>query len=128
MTRDKRSQLEPAIEWVPLGKLTIFSITEAELEALERGSPESVYLNLGIAVMSIAISFSISLATTTIESIKTFCFFVVVAAIGYLAALTFGLLWWQSQTSLRKVAQEIRNRRTPQGIQEDVQTGDASST
>jgi hypothetical protein len=128
MTRARKSQLDPAIHRVRLDKLTIFEITEAELEALERGSPESVYLNVGIAVFSVAVSFSISLATTDIDSIKTFCFFVIVTVIGYLAAAAFGLLWWQSRRSLRKVAQEIRSRSTREGIQEAVDGEDVPST
>jgi len=118
MTGEQKSPLDPAIHRVPLDKLTIFEITEAELDALERGSPESLYLNLAIGVISIAISFSIALATTQIPSTKVFCVFVIVAVVGYLAAITFSLLWWQSRRSLKTVAQEIRRRRTPQGIQE----------
>jgi hypothetical protein len=120
MTNGERRPLDPAIHRVRLDKLTIFEITEAELEALERGSPESLYLNLAIGVISIAVSFSIALATTQIESLKTFCCFVIVTVIGYLAAITFGLLWWQSHRSLKSVAQEIRRRRAPEGIQEDA--------
>ncbi|MBW3595971.1 MAG: hypothetical protein KY475_01700 [Planctomycetes bacterium] len=110
--------MDPAIHRVRLETLTIFEITEAELESLERGSPESLYLNLAVSVVSIAVSFSIALATTHIESIKTYCFFVIVTVVGYLAAITFSLLWWQSRRSLTKVAQEIRKRRAPEGIQE----------
>lgn len=120
MSDTPKQPLAPAIHRIPLDKLTIFEVTEAELEALERGSPESVYLNLAVGVSSIAVSFSIALATTDIQSLKTFCFFVIVTVVGYLSALTFGLLWWQSRRSLRTVAQEIRRRRTPEGIREDV--------
>jgi hypothetical protein len=120
MTEGQNQPLAPAIHRVPLDKLTIFEITESELEALERGSPESIYLNLGVGVISIAVSFSIALATTNIESVKTFCFFVIVTVIGYLAGLTFGLLWWQSRRSLKTVAQEIRRRGTPEGIQQEI--------
>ena len=120
MTDRERQPLDPAIHRVRLDKLTIFEITEAELEALERGSPESLFLNLAVGVISIAISFTIALATTEIQSIKTFCFFVIVTVVCYLGAITFGFLWWQSRRSLRTVAQEIRRRRVPEGVQEDV--------
>jgi hypothetical protein len=128
MTRAKKSHLDPAIHRVRLDRLTIFEITESELEALERGSPESPYLNMGIAVLSVAVSFYISLATATIDSIKTYCLFVIVTVVGYLAAVTFGLLWWQSRRSLKKVAQEIRSRIAPEGIQEGPEGGEAVSS
>ena len=122
MTDEPQHQLDPVIHRVRLDKLTIWDVTEAELEALEHGSPESLYLNLGVAVISIAVSFSIALATTDIQSIKTYCFFVIITVLGYLAALTFSLLWWQSRRSLKSVVKEIRRRRAPEGIQAKVST------
>ena len=117
MTSSERN-LDPAIHRIPLDKLTIYEITEAELEALERGSPESLFLNLAIAVLSVAISFSVSLATTQIDSVWTFCVFVILCVVGYLAGVTFGLLWQQSRKSLKSVARAIRSRNPATGIQQ----------
>jgi len=119
MTRGRKKLLDPAIHRVPLARLTIFEITEAELEALERGAPESLLLNLAIAALSIAASFSIALVTARIESTRAFCVFVVVAAIGYVAGIAFGLLWWQSRRSSKAVAAAIRSRIIPEGVQEN---------
>jgi hypothetical protein len=104
---------------VRLDKLRIFEITEAELEALERGSPESIFLNLAIAVLSVAISFSVALATSTFALDRTFYVFVIVTSVGYVAGITFGLLWYISRRSLRHVSAEIRARIPPEGVQED---------
>ena len=111
--------LDPAIHRIRLDKLRIFEITEAELEALERGSPESIFLNLAIAVLSIAISLSVALATSKIENDRTFYVFVIVTSVGYVAGITFGLLWLVSRRSLKTVSAEIRSRIPPEGIQED---------
>jgi hypothetical protein len=127
MTRSRKSQLDPVIRHVGIGKLTIHHITDSELESLRRGSPESLFLNLGIAVFSIAVSFTIALATTTIDSIKTYCFFVILAVVGYLASATFGMLWWRSRGSVKSVIQEIMSRSTPEGIQE-VTEGEGSTS
>ena len=124
MTNGEKQQLDPAIHRVRLDKLTIFEITEAELEALERGSPESLFLNLAAAAISSAISFSIALSTTEIQSIKVYCVFVILTVVGYLAGVTFGLLWWRSHRSLKTVAREIRRRQTPEGLQERVTAND----
>ena len=80
MTPRPRDQFDPAIHRVRLDRLTIFEITEAELEALELGSPDSIYLNLGIAATSFSTSFLVALLTTTINDVKTFCVFVIVCA------------------------------------------------
>ena len=60
--------LDPAIHRGRIDSLRIFEISEAELDALDVGSPESVFFNLCLAILAIAISFSVTLATTKIES------------------------------------------------------------
>ncbi len=115
----RRTELDPAIQRVRLDKLRIFEITEAELEALERGSPESIFLNLAIAVLSLAIAFSIALATTKIDNDRTFYVFVIVTSVGYVAGITFALLWFIARRSVKNVSAEIRSRIPPEGLQED---------
>jgi hypothetical protein len=122
MARTGSTPLDPAIHRGRLDSLRIYEISEAELEALERGSPESVFLNLGLTVLSVATSFSITLATTKIDSNRTFTVFVVLVAVGYLAGLTFGILWWVSRRSLTSTAAKIRARLSAEGIQESPTT------
>lgn len=93
--------LEPAIHRIRLDRVTIFEITESELEALERGSPESIFLNLCVGTTSIGISFFIALSTTSIPDTPTFCVFVLATLVSLLSGLTFGLLWWQPQIAAR---------------------------
>ncbi len=102
----RKGESAPIINRVPLGKLTIFEITEAELQALEHGSPESSHFNLGIAALSVACSFLVALLTTTIDNLKTFCVFVIVTAVGLLGGVAFSILWWRSRGSVKNVAQE----------------------
>ena len=116
-----KTPLDPAIHRIRLDKLRIFEITEAELEALERGSSESIFLNLAIAVLSIAISLSIALATTKIENDRTFYVFVIVTSVGYIAGIAFGLLWIISRWSLKNVSADIRSRIPPEGVQEQAE-------
>jgi len=118
MAKAHEIQLDPAIHRVRLDSLRIFEISEAELEAPERGSPESIFLNFALAVLSVAISFSITLATTKIESNRTFTVFVVVTSLGYVAGITFAALWVVSRRSLKSVSAKIRSRIPPEGIQE----------
>ena len=118
--------LPPAIHRARLDKLTIFEITEAELETLERGAPVSLFLNLAIFALSTAISFSIALATTQIPSLRTFAVFVIIVVVCYLAGITFVLLWLFTRRSVKSVTQEIRKRLPPEGVPaSDI--GDASS-
>ena len=95
------------------------------MESLERGSADSVFLNFAIAAFSVAISFSASIATATLPSDRVFCVFVLITIVGYLAGLAFGVLWWRSYKSLKKVSEKIRARISPEGEQA---TDDAAQT
>jgi hypothetical protein len=114
-----KTQLVPAIQRVPLDKLRILEITEAELEALERGSPESIFLNLAIAVLSTGISFLIALTTTTIENDRTFYAFIIITSVGFVSGTAFGLLWFISRRSVRSVSAVIRSRFPPEGVPQE---------
>lgn len=128
MSRTKRVQLDPAIRRVPLPEIKIFDVTEAELEELERGSPESLFLNLGIAALSTAVSFSASLSTATVGDLRVFCVIVIITVVSYLASITFGLLWWQGRRSAKSVIRRIRTRIPPEGIQEAALADEAEAT
>lgn len=118
MIAEHRTQLDPAIHRIRLDKLRIFEISEGELEALERGSPQSIFLNLAIALISIAISFTVTLVTVTIADDRTYYVLVIVTSIGYVAGITLGLLWVISRWSLKKVSTAIRSRIPAEGVQE----------
>ena len=105
------TSLEPTFEFVPLGALTVFPVTADELEELKRGSPASMFFNFAIFSFSTAISFSVSLATTKIESTKIFCVFVIVTVVGYLASAVLCALWFSHRRSAGSVIERIESRR-----------------
>ena len=109
--------LAPAIRRGRLDKLSIFEVSESELETLERGSPDSVFLNLAISALSVAITSTASLANTTTTSDRTFCVFVIVTVVCYIAGITFALLWYCSHKSIKSVIKQIRDRLPAEGVQ-----------
>lgn len=117
MTQRKRD-LDPAIRRGRLPSIDIYEVTASELEVLERGSPDSIYLNLSIASLSTGISFFVSLLTATIANLFLFCAFLVICLVCLLAGVTYLLLWWKSANSLQEVVREIRSRLPPKGEQE----------
>ena len=90
--------------------LSLYEITDHELDILERGSPASLYLNFGIFLLSLSASFLIALLTTTVESQRTFTVFVVVTVIGGLAGVVLMSLWWRTRQSASTVIAQIRSR------------------
>ena len=120
MAKVTGTPLDPAIHRGRIDSLKIFEISEAELDALERGSPESLYLNFALSILSVAISFSVALATTKIDSLRTFTVFVVITAVSFVSGITFGVLWLTSRRSLKTTAATIRARLPSAGIQEPL--------
>jgi hypothetical protein len=109
------SDFLPEIRRARFEKLTIYEVSEAELDILAKGSPDSTYLDFSIGLLSAAIAFSITLATTKIESNRTFTVFIIGVIIGYLFGFLFLLLWWKNHTSVSSVVKSIRSRLPPEG-------------
>ena len=110
-----------ASEWLPevrrarLDSLTIYEVSDSELDILERGSPDSLYLNFAIFLLSSALALTIALITTTASSFIVSTVFIVFTVVGYLGGLFLSLLWWRSRSSVSRCAKAIRNRLPPQG-------------
>jgi hypothetical protein len=114
--QNEEAKLSPAIRRGRLDSLTIYDVTEAELELLERGSPDSIYFNVALALLSASISFTITIFTTTIASDRVYIFFITFMIIGYIASIVLLLLWWRSRKSASSVINNIRRRLPPEGI------------
>ena len=106
----------PEIRRVRFERLTIYEVSESELDTLERGSPDSLYLNIAIALLSVAVSLTATLLTATIKSLAIFVVFVVCTVVGYVGGILLLLLWRRTRRSLINCAAAIRNRLPPEGI------------
>jgi hypothetical protein len=111
--------LPPAIEvrWGDYGKLALYPVDESELELLAQGSPDSVYLNFAVFLLSVAVSFFIALLTAVVSG-KVFTVFVVITTVGFIAGLLLLILWLRKRRSVSDLVDKIRKRLPPEGIQE----------
>ena len=112
---EQQSEFLPEIRVGRIGVLKVHQISDEELTRLGQGSGQSLFLNFGISVLSVAASFLISLLTTTITSDRLFYVFVIVAVVAFLAGLVLMLLWWSTRQPISRLVQEIRNRMPPEG-------------
>lgn len=96
--------------------LSLYEITDTELDILEKGSPNSIYLNFGIFLLSVGISFLISLLSTDIQSSRTFTVFVVLCSVGLLGGLFFILLWHKTKSKVTGVVKKIKERIAKQDV------------
>lgn len=90
--------------------LSLYEVTEAELQDLERGGPASLYFNFSIFLLSTAVSFIVALLTTKIESTKTFCVFVLVALVGFVGGGILLLIWNKSRQVTGEIITRIKDR------------------
>ncbi len=111
----QQSEFLPEIRIGRIGVLKVHQISDEELIRLSQGSSHSLFLNLGISLISISTSFLISLITTVINSIRLFNVFVIITVLGFLSGIILIILWWTSHQPIRKLVQEIRNRMSPEG-------------
>jgi hypothetical protein len=106
----------PAIRRARFQSLTIYEVSDGELDTLERGSPDSLYLNFAIFLLSSAVSITVALLTTTPATVLVTFAFVAFAMIAFLAGVFRLLLWRRSRSTRIDCINVIRSRLPPEGI------------
>ena len=122
--QDDNREFLPEIRRAKIYQLTVYDVTDTELEILERGTPDSLYLNFAIFLLSSALSFSVALFTSTISNTNIFIVIVVFTIVGYIGGAFLFLLWRRSHTSVTKCAEGIRKRLPPEGIQQPLDSAE----
>lgn len=113
-------EFRPEIRRARFDRLTIYEISEDELATLARGSPDSVFLNFAIFLLSVAASFIIALFTTTMESDRLFFVFVIITVIGLISGFVLLAMWRRNRKSVSEIVDAIKKRLPPEGIQEEA--------
>lgn len=86
--------------------LLVCEITEYEWDSLKRGTSESIFLNLGIALFSISFSSFIALFTTTMDPLVS-TVFTVIASTCIIGSIVLILLWWSKRQSTNPLIKGI---------------------
>lgn len=89
--------------------LLVCEITDYEWDNLKKGTSESIFLNLSIALLSISSSFLIALLTTTIDS-RIFIVFTVIVTTGFISGIILMCLWWRDRQSINPLINKIERR------------------
>ena len=114
---------EVKIVYGRLGSLTIYEITENELNLFETGSPNLSSLNWAIFFLTLAVSFLIALNITKIESQTIKIVFLSIMISGFGLGAFFLINWYQTSKSIKKVVKEIKERAPmPSLIEEMIET------
>jgi hypothetical protein len=111
-----KTKQELFVEKHSYGTLVLYEITGDEVELLENETLiVSEDFSFALAALSVAISFAITLATTTIESDRTFTVFCLFVIVGFIATLFFGVRWFRGRKKVKSVLKRIRERSGPLG-------------
>jgi hypothetical protein len=116
--QDCLQPFQPEIRRACIDTLTIYEVSDSELKLLEQGSPDSILLNFSVFLLSTAISFTITLFSTTIQPDRTYMCFVLSTIVGYVVGFLLLLLWWRNRKSVSKTVDVIRKRLPPEGESE----------
>lgn len=117
----------PAIRYASYGELRIYLVDERDLDALAKGSPTSLELNLAIAFLSVSVSLTTALLTTSIESLRLFDGFVIIVGLTFIAGFVLACRCARSHRSSKKLLNKIKARMPPKdGIQEPLSGGTES--
>ena len=102
--------------------LSLYEITDYELNVLEKGSPNSIYLNFAILLLSLGFSFMTALFSTDVQSERTFAVFVILSSVGVIGGAFLLILWYRMKSEVTDVVSRIRGRiKSPDQIS-DIQS------
>jgi hypothetical protein len=105
-----KTEAYPEILRARLASVTIYEITEDELNSLSRGTSGSIYSDLAIAFWSIAVSFLACLLTTKMDP-NVFIVFVIIVAVAAAAGFILSAIWWRTRKTTRGLIETIKRRR-----------------
>lgn len=89
--------------------LTLYEVTDHELDQLEQGSPSSLQLNFACALLPLGASFWVSLKTSPVTG-NTYTIFVVITVVSLIFGLFLLISWWKNRNSVSAVIKKIKER------------------
>ena len=98
-------------------EMTIYEVAEDELETLAGRTPDSLYFNYAVFLLSVATSLLVALLTAAV-SYLVFTIFIILIIVGYLFGSFFLILWSKNRRSTADLIEKIKNRLPQEGIQE----------
>ena len=114
-TPEKEDGFTVAILRAKIDTLTIYEISEEESLTIERGSPDSIYLTIAIALLSFALAIFCSLLVTEIKSTVVMIVYVLIVIVGFVIGVILLILWKRTESSVSACVNVIRKRLPPPG-------------
>ena len=110
MENNKAHKPDEIVRYVRLDSLTVYEISEDELNNLEHGSPAPLLLSVALFLLGVAITAMIALLSVDIQSIKIFCTFMICMIVGYVVGSILLIISIIQIKRNKSVGSTIRNR------------------
>jgi len=108
-SRDHTQQY-PMVRVAPLGELTAYTVFEHELDIIAAGSPANLTFNFAVALISIGVSFVLTLTTTTIASSHLFYGYLIACLNCLIAGIFMFAYWLKTRSSVHVTVAKIKSR------------------
>ena len=122
-----QGEVGPKIVRGRVDALSLYEITDYELQQLEEGSIGATYLNLAIFCISVALSFLATLLAAPNLPLRVFIVFVVVAVVGLFVGAVLLVLWRRSRRTMSKVIKRIKDRVGKEAVLQDTSAHSAEA-
>ena len=90
--------------------VTLYEVSESELDQLEAGVPETLQLNFAIFCFSLSITAGTSLVTADFKSEKWMIAFMIAVLVGAVLGVFFIFSWIRNRKSVHELVNRIRQR------------------
>nr|MBC7613925.1 hypothetical protein [Pseudopedobacter sp.] len=99
------------IKFARVDSLVIYEVSEGEIETIERGSPNSTYLNFSVFLISTCLSFTVALLTCDFKSKdRLFTTFFSVCLISGIIGIFLFIIWYRTKNDVEEVIKKIKER------------------
>ncbi len=120
MGNQNQSENPIQIERARIGSISVYDVTEDELEIIEQGPIGSVYLNICVASFSIGLTFILTLTTATFSDLRWFTVCVVIAVLTIMSGIITLIIWLQNRKNYGKVFKRIKGRKNT-ALKKDIE-------
>jgi hypothetical protein len=102
----------PIVQYVRLGTLTVYEVSEDELRRLEEGNPAAMVLNFSLFLFGVAVTGLFTMFATSIPADRVYYSFLTVTVLAGIVGIILLILAVFRRVRTKSVAQVIRGRAT----------------
>lgn len=104
------SKEESKVKIIKAGEIKVYELKEHEIDILEKGAPNSTYLNLAIAFISLGLPLLFNIVASNYKTDKEYYTSLMIGGISLGVGFVFVVLWRKSENPVKETIRNIKNR------------------